>query len=274
MHPLNSSVEQHYYCEGIFETILDALRQQGIINITRKDISAVDEFHVRGATVSAELAREAGFTENSKVLDVGCGIGGPCRMLADEYGCKVTGIDITNEFIRTAGLLSRLVGLKDLTDFIQADALQLPFADKSFDFVWTQHVQMNIENKSKFYSEIKRVLIEEGIFIYYDIFSRNKQSITYPVPWANDESLSYLVTLTELDDLLSGSGFIKIQTKDQTNEAIKFFTELLNRQSKDGPSKMGLHLLIENAGEKIGNLLKNIKENKLELQSGIYQKNG
>ena len=131
---------------------------------------------------------------------------------------------------------------------------------------------MNIENKNVFYSEIERVLAEKGTFIYYDIFSRNKQSITYPVPWANEESLNHLITIAELHDLLSGLSFTKVQTKDQTDQAIKFFTELLNKQAKDGPAKMGLHLLIENAAEKIGNLLKNIKENKLELQSGIYQK--
>ncbi|MEJ0106832.1 MAG: methyltransferase domain-containing protein [Bacteroidota bacterium] len=271
MHPLNSPVEQYYYREGIFETIVRTLDEQGIKNITRRDISTMDEFHVRGAAVSAELAKEAGFTENSKVLDVGCGIGGPCRMLADEYGCKVTGIDITAEFIRTAGLLSELVGLNDLTDFIQADALQLPFEDKSFDFVWTQHVQMNIENKNKFYSEIERVLTEKGVFIYYDIFSRNKQAITFPVPWAGEASLNHLTTTAEMDTLLSGLSFIKIQTKDQTGEAIKFFTGLLNKQAKDVSPKMKLNLLMENAGEKIGNLLKNIKENKLELQSGIYK---
>ena len=91
-------------------------------------------------------------------------------MLADDYNCRVTGIDLSHEFIRTASALSELVGLQDKTDFIQASALELPFEDGSFDVAWTQHVQMNISDKAKFYSEINRVLSDSGTFVYYDIF--------------------------------------------------------------------------------------------------------
>ncbi|MGB8191191.1 MAG: methyltransferase domain-containing protein [Chitinophagaceae bacterium] len=266
-------VEAHYHREGLYEKIVNVLNEQGITKVTRNDLAAVDEFHVRGVAVSLELAKEAGFDEDSTVLDVGCGIGGPCRMIADEFGCKVTGVDITAEFIRTAAGLSELVGLQHLTTFIQADALQLPFEDELFDAVWTQHVQMNIADKQRFYSEIKRVLKNRGRFIYYDIFSTGNGPLVYPLPWAGDESISHLITIPELEGLLAQLGFTKLHTKDQTAAGIEFFTNLLNKIAKDGPPKLGLGLLIgSDAGKKFSNLLNSLKDGKVELQSGIYRR--
>ena len=273
MNQLPSPVEQHYSREGLFEIIVQRLKEKGIEQMTRKDIAGIDEFHVRGAAVSMELAAEIGFTEDTKLLDIGCGLGGPCRMLADEFNCNVTGIDITQEFIRTAILLSEAVGLKNKVNFIQADALALPFKDESFDVVWTQHVQMNIENKSQFYSEIKRVLVKGGQFIYYDIFKKTDDTLRYPLPWADQSSLSFLMTIEELDTLLNEKGFTKVQTKDQTSQAKIFFTELFDKMEKQGASKIGLDLIMGSAtGLKFGNLLNNIEEDKLELQSGMYVK--
>ena len=148
MEQLNALIESHYHTPGLLEDILDRLQNQDISlnNVLRKNISGVDEFHVRGAEVSKELAEEIGL-RNARILDVGCGIGGPARMLAEDFNCHVTGIDISHEFIRTAIGLSELVGLEDRTEFIQGDALNLPFDRNSFDVVWTQHVQMNIQAK-------------------------------------------------------------------------------------------------------------------------------
>ena len=271
MKQFDSPVETHYFQEGIFEHIIQLLKETGEEKITREDISLVDEFHVRGGEVSLELAAEAGFDKDSLVLDVGCGIGGPCRMLAAKYGCKVTGLDLTQEFIRTAELLSRETGLGNLTNFVQGNALNLPFENESFDVVWTQHVQMNIENKHQFYSEIKRVLKKKGRFIYYDIFGKNHAPLYFPVPWAMDQSLSYLITVNELHHLLTSSGFTKVKTKDQTPKAIVFFKDLMERNAKEGPPKVGIFVLMgKNTSEKLSNLIRNIKENRIELQSGTY----
>ena len=276
MEQLNAMVESQYHLNGLYEDILTRLGEQevDIDKVSRKHIAGVDEFHVRGAEVSQELAREIGL-DNSNVLDVGCGIGGPSRMLADDYNCRVTGIDLSNEFIRTASALSELVGLQDKTDFIQASALELPFEDGSFDVAWTQHVQMNISDKAKFYSEINRVLSDSGTFVYYDIFQKNGEDVDYPVPWANDASVSFLGSTTKMDHILQDLGFKNVQTTDQTFQGAQFLVGLFEKLKKNGPPKIGLNVLMgASTKEKLVNILKGLEQEKIVLQSGIYNKQG
>lgn len=133
--------------------------------------------------------------------------------------------------------------------------------------------KMNIENINTFYSEIIRVLKNGGRFIYYDIFKKNEESLYFPLPWANEDSLSFLFATSELSKKLFDLGLTKIETKDQTNEAILFFTRLFEKLANEGTPKVGLDIIMgKDTAVKMVNLLKNIKENKIELQSGIYLK--
>ena len=269
-----SPVEEHYHRPGLFEAILQRLQTEGVTreNIRREDIAGADEFHVRGAEVSKELASQIGI-QGKKVLDVGCGIGGPARMLAADFDCHVTGIDLSEEFVRTATELSELLGLGDKTKFQRADALRLPFDDESYDVVWTQHVQMNVEDKKGFYREISRVLKPSGTFLYYDIFSKDGRDVAYPVPWADGASVSFLQSVDNLAEILEHLGLEKMQTQDQTAAGVDFFESVFARIRDSGPPRVGLNVLMgESATEKLGNVLNGLKEGRIELQSGVYVK--
>lgn len=274
MNTLNQGLERHYFKEGLFEDIIERLKNQGIDlnSVQRNDIAGADEFHVRGAAVSKELAQEINLN-GQKVLDVGCGIGGPCRMLADEFDCTVTGIDLSAEFIRTAVGLSQLVNLDHKTKFVVGDAVHLPFEDDSFDVVWTQHVQMNIPDKNKYYSEIARVLKPRGLFLYYDIFKDNDEEVAYPMPWASSADQSFLVRSSEMHDIVKALGFKRATTTDQTQAGIAFFEALVTKLKASGPPKMGLHVLMgESTKPKLCNLMEHLKSGALMLESGIFRK--
>ena len=274
MESFNTLIENQYHTPGLYEDIIKRLWEQEIdrSNVSRSDIAGVDEFHVRGAEVTRELASEVAL-EHSRILDVGCGIGGPSRFLADEYNCQVTGVDLSQEYIRTAKGLSELLGLQDKTTFVQSNALELPFESASFDVVWTQHVQMNIRHKLKFYSEIERVLSEHGTFIYYDIFRTESGEVNFPVPWADDPSASFLATTEDMDDILERLCFKNLLTTDQTFKGIQFLQGLDKKLKANGPPKLGLNVLLgRSTKEKLGNILRGLEDGQIVLQSGIYKK--
>lgn len=274
MDNLNQNLEKHYLKEELYEDIITRLKEQDIDlnNVKRSDIAGADEFHVRGAAVSQELANSVDL-KGTSVLDVGCGLGGPCRMLAAEYNCHATGIDLSNEYIRTANKLSKLVNLDHKTTFVQGDATSLPFDDKSFDVVWTQHVQMNIPDKKRFYSEISRVLKAGGYFLYYEILRKGDGEINYPMPWAGSPDLSFLFKEVQMDKYLKESGLTKEQSTDQSQAGIEFFNVLVAKLKEYGPPKMGLNVLMgETTKPKLMNLLNHLKSGELELKSGVCKK--
>lgn len=271
------TVEKQYFRDNLYEAILDGLRRKGISedSVRPEDLSGVDEFHVRGMEVTRELAANAGLSAGTRVLDAGCGLGGPARYLAEQYGCLVTGVDITREYVRTAQQLSKLTGLEGRTTFIAGNVLDLPFAAGYFDAVWTQHVQMNIADKSRFYSELARVLRPGGLLVYYDIFSINHQPVHLPVPWADAPGISHLATLQEFHALLQEAGFAAPDTANQSDEAIHFFNNLLQKMKKGNLQPVSLRLLMGDAiREKQDNLLRNLVEERITLESGICRKIG
>lgn len=250
------AVESHY--GDPTRRIYDGLRAAGV-DLDALDVdslAAVDEFHIRGRASTTELAELADIGAGDRVLDVGCGIGGSARYLAEHRGCPVTGVDLTAAYCALATELTARCGLGDRVSFRQASALELPFADASYDVVWTEHAQMNIENKRRFYAETARVLCPGGRLAFYDIFAGAAgASVRYPTPWATAESESFLLPVDELRALLGELGLSIARWRDCSEASIAFFRDLQERIATSGPPAVGVHLMMgERAADKIANM--------------------
>lgn len=246
MTGLNQNIQEHYARPDLGQRILDALEKAGkdINRLTPADLAPIDEFHIRGRAATLELARSAGLDSTKKVLDVGSGLGGSSRCLAREFGCQVTGIDLTDEYCRVAEMLSERAGLSTHVEFLQGDALELPFADATFDVVWTEHAAMNIPDKARLYGEMHRVLKPGGTLAIYDILAGPAGPVHFPVPWARTPETSFLVTPDELRRALEQAGFGIVDWADTTDAARKWFASLAEKIAKEGLPPLGFHLLL------------------------------
>lgn len=152
---MTDPITDHYATTGLLDRILAALRTAGkdLDRLTIDDLAPIDEFHSRRRQATEELARMLAPAASDHVIDIGSGIGGPARYLARTYGCQVSGIDLTEDFVATATALTRMVGLSDRVAFRVGSALALPFPDASFDLAWTQNVAMNIADRAGWYRE-------------------------------------------------------------------------------------------------------------------------
>jgi MPBQ/MSBQ methyltransferase len=243
---VNECVQAHYGRSGLGGLILAALEKAGkdLNRLTPEDLAPIDEFHIRGRAATLELARTARVDSTKRVLDVGSGVGGTSRCLAREFGCRVTGIDLTDEYCSAAAMLSDRIGLAGLVDYRQGDATSLPFPDAAFDIVWTEHVAMNIPDKPKLYEEMYRVLKPGGTLAIYDVLAGPSGPVLFPVPWARTPESSFLATPDELRSLLEEAGFSITAWSDTTDAARAWFVALAEKIRKEGVAPLGFHVLL------------------------------
>ena len=268
-------VSTHYGGGGsLAEKIAASLRAAGksLEDLTTGDLESVDEFHFRGREATLELARSMRLSYESRVLDIGSGLGGTARTLAEEYGCHVTGLDLTQAFCEAAAVLSNWVNLSARVAFRQGDALHQPFKDNEFDAAITIHVAMNIEAKEKLYEETRRVLKTKGVLAVYDILQGEGGDALYPAPWARDPSISHLATLEEMNALLAGAGFEILQVRDSTEESLNWLEDRKMRKARPKPSPVTTQILFGNEFEEMmTNQVRGLKERRIRTVSFICE---
>ncbi len=274
--PDHQTVAQHYTHGGL----LDAIRK-GVIALGKTpatvnvdDIAPVDEFHIGGRKASVEFFDQLHFSSSHHVLDVGCGLGGPARFAASRYGCRVTGIDLTPEYVETGKVLCQWTGLDDRVSLHQGSALAMPFSGGAFDGAYMMHVGMNISDKAKLCSEVHRTLRTRSLFGIYDIMRIGDGDLTYPVPWATTAATSVVSSPEQYKAALRDAGFAIVVERNRRDFALGFFEELRARTAAaSGPPPLGLHVLMgASAPTKIQNMIANIAAGRIAPVEVIARK--
>jgi SAM-dependent methyltransferase len=266
-----NEVEEHYGAVPLLASIDEALRRAGLgdRSLGWADLVPLDQFHVRGLAATRELAESLGIDAGANVLDVGCGLGGPARFLAATYACHVTGIDLSQPFVDAAQMLTERAGLSDMVTFRHADALDLPFADESFDHAWTQHVAMNIADRAGFYASMRRVLRPGGCLAIYDVVAGDSGPPIFPVPWARAPETSFLLTPEAMREALARAGFVEMSWADKTDAGRAWVAEMqAKREAK--PAPLGLHIVMgPQFAEMAANVGRNLQEGRVRLVQAI-----
>lgn len=267
------ALDQHYRQPNLTQKILAALQAAGkdIETLTPDDLTVFDEFHIGGRRTTRALAQLAGPLAGRQVLDVGCGVGGPARTLANEFGCQVIGLDLIGAYCEAATMLSRRVGLSDRVAFCQGSALSLPFPAAAFDLVWLQHVSMNIVDKFALFRDIKRVLRSGGQLALYEVCAGPTEPPHFPLPWAGDSALSFLQPSAALRRQIEAGGFVKKAWQEMTVEALAWFEQMMTRRAAAPASPLGIHLISgSDFAEKGRNVIRNLAEQRITVVRGLF----
>jgi ubiquinone/menaquinone biosynthesis C-methylase UbiE len=258
----DKSVSDHYLHGDLLNAIKAALPALGKTpdNVTVEDLAPVDEFHIGGRVATDHLLDQIDFSEQGHLLDVGCGLGGAARYIASNYRNRITGIDLTPEYIETGKVLCNWMNLDDYVTLECGSALSMPFQDGQFDGGYMLHVAMNIEDKALLFAEIGRVLKPGAFFGVYDVMRQQDGQLVYPVPWATESSTSKLSSPDEYRQALGAAGFSVISENNRRDFSLDFFRKLREKtEMTGGPPPLGLHILMqESTAGKIKNMIENI----------------
>lgn len=254
--------------------LFQALEKAGVDadDLTVYALGPIEELHIAGREHTLRLGRMAGLADGMQVIDLGCGIGGPARAIAHHFGCKVTGVDLTEEFCAVARTLTERTGLQDRVEIYHGSVLDLPFEDGTFDVVWMQHVALNIPDKAGLYREAGRVLRPKGKAALYEVLAGRQPVVHFPVPWTSDATLNFLVRERELQAHLDSAGFVSRIWEDSTQETTDFVRHAVERITDRGVPLLSPGVLLgPDYPLMMMNLLRNLEEDRLRVVQAVLE---
>jgi SAM-dependent methyltransferase len=261
-----ATVASHYANTGLEQAVLDALVASGkdIARLVPADLAPVDEFHTGGRQATIDLAAQLDFAAGMHLLDIGCGIGGASRFFAETRACRVTGIDLTDDYVRTAAALSKRVGLDQRLAYRQASALALPFEPGTFDGAYMLHVGMNIEDKQRLFAEVRRVLKAGATFAIFDVMRTGDGELSFPLHWSATPTTSFVQSPEIYSGALQAAGFDIVNVRNRRDFARDFFRDVAARTAKNGVPPLGIHILMKtDVPQKLANYVGNLEAGRI-----------
>src|SRR5262245_18686793 len=195
--------------------------------IPLETLFALDEWHYYGTDAIQAAIEPLGLTPESRVLDVGSGIGGPARYLAHTVGCRVTALELLSDLNAIATDLTERTGLADRITHICADALTYPFPDATFDAVVSWLAVLHIPDRPRLCARLARALRRGGGCYIEDLCMR--------APFAPDDlrqvrEVVFGISISNAQDYandLRTAGFVSVAITDLTSDWARLAAERL-----------------------------------------------
>jgi SAM-dependent methyltransferase len=259
----SKAIADHWAAGDVYGLIVSALNKMSkpLDGLTVEELAPVDHFHARGFPATVELADRLPIKAGQRIVDIGCGLGGPARYIAKRFQCSVSGIDITEPFVEAANKLTRLLHMESQVKIEHGDGQHLPYPDASFDGAYTQHVTMNVADRPRFFGEAYRVLKSGAFFALTEHGLGPKGNPHHPLPWSADGGGAYLVTPSETQAVLQETGFEEIEVENTGAKYLAGYKMMIEKAEKGALPPFGIHLLMgETALQKMRNAARNIEE--------------
>ena len=263
------TVEQHYQQQLQPAALLAAVRTILGETFSSDQLAPIDQLHLGGRRATRQMLTQCQLGPTLQVLDVGCGLGGTSRLIAETAGCRVTGIDLTADFCHLARQLSVQLDSELPVCFVQGDAQRLPFADHSFDLIVSQHCLMNLPRAALALGEFRRVLRPGGALLLHEVLAGSGGEPLYPVPWASDASQSFVVPEAQLRAGLTDAGFTLAHWCDETDAALQWRTRHSQREQHGLPTLSPKLIYGERFALLAANLLTSLQQRRVRIVQAL-----
>jgi SAM-dependent methyltransferase len=255
------------YAEKDLITVIDRLLPDGVTERTTPEaLQYLDQYHVGGSESVERLLLSLTPSPSDVVLDIGSGLGGPARQVALSSGCRVTGVDITEAYVKVAAQLTERSGLSDRVRFVHCDIADL-VPERLFDAGYTMHVQMNIEAKGQWFAQIAELLAPHARFAVWEVCRISGTELPWPLPWSMDGSDSHLATPDDLRDAILGAGFDLVEWADESAWANSWFATTFADGFASSPT---LPMLLENGFVRVLNFAGALADGTLGVRRGAF----
>ncbi len=279
---INAVLDQHYSQQLSAQALLAEVDRLLPEPAAPEDFAAIDQLHLGGRKASIELLDGLNIHADQRVLDIGCGLGGSARLMAQRYGCRVVGIDLTADFCRLATALNQRLKQALPVQFLQADASRLPFVERSFDLLVSQHCIMNLPDPQLALVGFRRLLADGGKLVLHEILQGPGGQPYYPVPWASDADHSFLCAEAELKRWLQQAGLRLLDWSDHSQQALQWRQGHRRReqqspstpqqQPQQPPSVLTPQLIFgPRFSDMSNNLIRNLEQQRVRVVSVIVE---
>ena len=215
---VNDFYDRHPISEPQVLAAVSRRRGGDLRRLTADELFEFDQDHYGGLAAVDALARRAGITASSRVLDVCAGLGGPARFLATRRGCRVAAVELNAGRAAGAARLTGLVGLAARVAVVRADATALPFADGAFDACVSQEALLHIADKAVVLDGCRRVLRPGGRLAFSDWIARRGLGDREREQLRTWMAATTLQSLDSYRALLGRAGFTAVEAEDLSDE--------------------------------------------------------